>query len=174
MANVVCVLYEDPVLSLIHILGGLAVKPGSQHTSRVHYRPLDRLERGWLTTDYHPGDVLVFHCLTTHAALPNRGSRMRFSAEYRWQLADQPAPRRVVIGPQAVSYTHLPSVQLADDLADRIGRTLVADVVEHAGDRRRHLALHLVGLQEVHRLVLPDVGAVVDEPLGQRLSLIHI
>jgi hypothetical protein len=25
---------------------------------------------------------------------------MRFSAEYRWQLADQPAPRRVVIGPQ--------------------------------------------------------------------------
>jgi hypothetical protein len=24
---------------------------------------------------------------------------MRFSVEYRWQLADQPAPRRLVIGP---------------------------------------------------------------------------
>jgi len=25
---------------------------------------------------------------------------MRFSAEYRWQLSDQPAPRRLVIGPR--------------------------------------------------------------------------
>jgi hypothetical protein len=81
-------------------LGGLAVHPGSQHTARVRVRPLDHLEPGWLTTDYQPGDVLVFHCLTTHAALPNREDRMRFSAEYRWQLSDQPAPRRLVIGPQ--------------------------------------------------------------------------
>ena len=43
--------------------------------------------------------MLVFHCLTTHAALPNREGRLRFSAEYRWQLADQPAPRRLVLGP---------------------------------------------------------------------------
>ena len=81
-------------------LGGLAVLPGSQHSSRVAAVPLDRLERGWRTTDYEPGDVLVFHCMTTHAALPNRQERMRFSAEYRWQLADQPAPRRMVLGPQ--------------------------------------------------------------------------
>jgi hypothetical protein len=65
----------------------------------VRYRPLDKLEAGWVTTDYQAGDVIVFHCLTTHAALPNRERRMRFSAEYRWQLADQPAPRRLVIGP---------------------------------------------------------------------------
>jgi Phytanoyl-CoA dioxygenase (PhyH) len=81
-------------------LGGLAVQPSSQKTSRVRYRALHHLERGWVTTDYEPGDVLVFHCLTTHAALPNQESRMRFSAEYRWQLSDQPAPRRLVIGPQ--------------------------------------------------------------------------
>lgn len=81
-------------------LGGLAVEPGSQHTTRVDHRPLDRLEPGWVTTDYQPGDVLVFHCLTTHAALPNREGHMRFSAEYRWQLADQPAPRRLVMGPR--------------------------------------------------------------------------
>jgi hypothetical protein len=80
-------------------LGGLAVSPGSQHSTAVRYRPLGRLEPGWLTTDYQPGDVLVFHCLTTHAALPNREERIRLSAEYRWQLADQPAPRRMVIGP---------------------------------------------------------------------------
>ena len=80
-------------------LGGLAVLPGSQLSSQVRHRPLDRLEDGWRTADYRPGDVLVFHCLTTHAALPNRENRLRFSAEYRWQLADQPAPRRLVSGP---------------------------------------------------------------------------
>lgn len=89
-----------PLGDVPRALGGLAVQPGSQTTSRVRYRPLNELEPGWLTTDYQPGDVLVFHCLTTHAALPNREARMRFSAEYRWQLADQPAPRRMVMGPQ--------------------------------------------------------------------------
>ena len=80
-------------------LGGLALLPGSQTSAQVRHRPLERLERGWRTADYEPGDVLVFHCLTTHAALPNREARLRFSAEYRWQLADRPAPRRMVIGP---------------------------------------------------------------------------
>jgi hypothetical protein len=89
-----------PLIPIPRSLGGLAVWPGSQHSSRVRYRPLNRLERGWKTTDYQLGDVLVFHCLTTHAALPNQEHRMRISAEYRWQLADQPAPRRVIIGAQ--------------------------------------------------------------------------
>jgi Phytanoyl-CoA dioxygenase (PhyH) len=88
-----------PLGAVPQSLGGLAVRPGSQHTTAVRYRPLRRLEAGWRSTDYEPGDVLVFHCLTTHAALPNREGRMRFSAEYRWQLSDQPAPRRMVIGP---------------------------------------------------------------------------
>ncbi|MGO8863964.1 MAG: phytanoyl-CoA dioxygenase family protein [Acidimicrobiales bacterium] len=88
-----------PLVDVPASLGGLAVQPGSQRTSRVRYRPLDHLERGWATTDYEPGDVLVFHCLTTHAALPNREHRLRVSAEYRWQLADQPVPQRVALGP---------------------------------------------------------------------------
>jgi hypothetical protein len=88
-----------PLGDVPRTLGGLAVLPGSQHTALVRQRPLTRLERGWVTTDYEAGDVLVFHCLTTHAALPNREERMRFSAEFRWQLADQPVPRRMVIGP---------------------------------------------------------------------------
>ena len=89
-----------PLGEVPRTLGGLALRPGSQHTTRVRHHQLDRVEPGWVTTDYEPGDVLVFHCLTTHAALPNHEARMRFSAEYRWQLADQPAPRRLVIGPQ--------------------------------------------------------------------------
>ena len=89
-----------PLGDVPRTLGGIAVQPGSQHTSRVNHRPLDDLPPGWVTTDYQAGDVLVFHCLTTHAALPNQEPRMRFSGEYRWQLADQPAPRRMVTGPQ--------------------------------------------------------------------------
>jgi hypothetical protein len=89
-----------PLGEVPRTLGGLAVHPGSQRSTTVRYRPLTHLEPGWVTTDYEPGDVIVFHCLTTHAALPNRESRMRISAEYRWQLADQPVPRRLVLGPQ--------------------------------------------------------------------------
>ena len=73
--------------------------PGASTARAFSHRPLDWLEPGWATTDYRAGDVLVLHCLTTHAALPNRTGRMRVSGEYRWQLADQPAPRRMVIGP---------------------------------------------------------------------------
>jgi hypothetical protein len=88
-----------PLQSIPTRLGGLALQPGSQTSARVRHRPLDRLERGWRTTDYEPGDVLIFHCLTTHAALPNRQQRLRISAEYRWQLANMPTPRRMVLGP---------------------------------------------------------------------------
>jgi Phytanoyl-CoA dioxygenase (PhyH) len=89
-----------PLGDVPRTLGGLALEPGSQHRAAVRPRPLDTLPNGWLTTDYRAGDVLVFHCLTTHAALANMEQRMRFSAEYRWQLADQPAPKRLVIGPK--------------------------------------------------------------------------
>jgi hypothetical protein len=88
-----------PLGDVPRTLGGLAVCPGSHHSVRVRPRPFDRLEPGWVTADYEAGDVLLFHCLTTHAALPNRENRLRFSGEYRWQCADQPAPRRMVIGP---------------------------------------------------------------------------
>jgi hypothetical protein len=88
-----------PLQSIPTRLGGLALQPGSQTSTRVRPRPLGRLERGWRTTDYEPGDVLIFHCLTTHAALPNHEERLRISAEYRWQMTDLPAPRRMVLGP---------------------------------------------------------------------------
>jgi hypothetical protein len=87
-----------PLESIPTRLGGLALQPGSQTSTRVRHRPLDRLERGWRTTDYEPGDVLIFHCLTTHAALPNHEERLRISAEYRWQMKDLPTPRRMVLG----------------------------------------------------------------------------
>jgi hypothetical protein len=115
-------------------LGGLALRPGSQLSPPERYRPLRHLEPGWCSTDYEPGDVLVFHCLTTHAALPNREARLRFSAEYRWQLSDQPAPRRMAIGLNGheigsrlfgrADWWHsvLPGLALFDDGGDRRDR----------------------------------------------------
>lgn len=74
-------------------LGGLAILPGSQNegvVARLHrVNPED--ER-WATTDYQVGDVLIFHCLTAHAALPNRTERLRLSGDYRWQTTAQEIP----------------------------------------------------------------------------------
>ncbi len=91
-----------PLVDTPQALGGLALRPGSQRTATVAHRVLDRLPPGWATADYRPGDVLLFHCLTAHGALPNRTDRLRLSAELRWQTADRPAPRRAVLGPAGV------------------------------------------------------------------------
>ena len=86
-----------PLVDVPAGLGGLAIRSGTQRHAAFLPRPMNASERGWSTTDYRPGDVLVFHCLTSHAALPNRQEHLRVSAEYRWQLADDPAPRRLVL-----------------------------------------------------------------------------
>ena len=80
-------------------LGGLAVLPGSHLGPPLRPRVLGPRERGWATTDYRAGDVLVFHCLTSHAALPNRDVSLRLSGDFRWQRPDQPAPAQLVLGP---------------------------------------------------------------------------
>ena len=81
-------------------LGGLAVLPGSQCTPphRASAASSGSSPDG-ARADFEAGDVVILHCMTTHASLPNLEPRLRFSAEFRWQLADQPAPRRMVLGP---------------------------------------------------------------------------
>jgi len=79
--------------------GGLAVRPGSHLGPPQHPHVLGPGERGWATTNYRAGDVLVFHCLTSHAALPNRDTALRLSGDFRWQRSDQPAPVQLVLGP---------------------------------------------------------------------------
>jgi ectoine hydroxylase-related dioxygenase (phytanoyl-CoA dioxygenase family) len=43
--------------------------------------------------------VLIFHCLTPHAALPNTDSALRVSGDFRWQAPDHPAPSELVLRP---------------------------------------------------------------------------
>ena len=88
-----------PLMGVSPRLGGLAVQPGGHHWPPVPPRPLGGSEPGWATTSYQPGDVLLFHCLTPHAALPNTGSVLRISGDFRWQTPDCPAPSELVLGP---------------------------------------------------------------------------
>jgi Phytanoyl-CoA dioxygenase (PhyH) len=88
-----------PLMDVPASLGGLAVLPGSHLGPPQGAKLLRADEPGWATTEYRPGDVLLFHCLTSHAALPNHTDRLRLSADLRWQAADQPAPAELVLGP---------------------------------------------------------------------------
>ncbi len=88
-----------PLMDIPVQVGGLAVQPGSHLGPPQRPRLLEPGQRGWASTDYQPGDVLIFHCLTAHAALPNRSQALRISGDFRWQRADRPAPEQMVLGP---------------------------------------------------------------------------
>jgi hypothetical protein len=87
-----------PLMNIPVSVGGLAVRPGGQLGPPRRPRVLNLTEKGWATADYEPGDAIVFHCLTPHAALPNNGSWLRLSGDFRWQRASQPAPAELVFG----------------------------------------------------------------------------
>ncbi|MGH3125886.1 MAG: phytanoyl-CoA dioxygenase family protein, partial [Streptosporangiaceae bacterium] len=88
-----------PLTDIPVALGGLAVRPGGHRDRPRRPRPLGGAERGWATTGYHAGDVIIFHCLTPHAALPNAGHELRLSADFRWQWPGVPAPAEMILGP---------------------------------------------------------------------------
>ena len=90
-----------PLMDIPVRIGGLAVQPGGHLGPPRPPRPLNQSEPGWATTSYEPGDVILFHCLTPHAALPNTGSALRISGDFRWQRPDQPAPGEMILGPRA-------------------------------------------------------------------------
>jgi len=89
-----------PLMDIPVRIGGLAVRPGGHLGPPRPPRPLSPSEPDWATTSYEPGDVIIFHCLTPHAALPNTGSALRISGDFRWQRPDQPAPAELILGPR--------------------------------------------------------------------------
>ena len=88
-----------PLMDIPPVLGGLAIRPGGHLGTLQRPRLLSPAERHWATAHYHPGDVLLFHCLTPHAALPNNGTALRLSGDFRWQRPDRPAPAELILGP---------------------------------------------------------------------------
>jgi hypothetical protein len=93
-----------PLIDIPARLGGLAVRPGGHLGPPQRPRPLSLAEPGWATATYRPGDVIIFHCLTPHAALPNTGTVLRLSGDFRWQRPnDGPVPAELILGPASRS-----------------------------------------------------------------------
>jgi ectoine hydroxylase-related dioxygenase (phytanoyl-CoA dioxygenase family) len=44
----------------------------------------------WIGGEFAPGDILIFHSLTVHRALPNRTDRLRLSVDFRYQPLSLP------------------------------------------------------------------------------------
>lgn len=79
-----------PLLACPPQRAGLCVLPGSQHGPLEH--PTDLRHPGWATTTFAPGDALILHCYTVHAALPNHTDTLRLSVDSRWQALAEPLP----------------------------------------------------------------------------------
>jgi 1-deoxypentalenic acid 11beta-hydroxylase len=96
-----------PLMEIDDSVGGLAVARGSHlgglrdhvETENVSYIlkgrkqkgvPIDIIEEEWVTADYKPGDVLIFHCHTLHRGLPNSSDKVRLSLDVRCQPSRRP------------------------------------------------------------------------------------
>jgi hypothetical protein len=90
-----------PLMEIPRELGGLAVLPSSHRAGLTAPTVLREDESGWATADYRPGDVLAFHCLTSHAAQQNRTDRLRLSGDFRWQVSQDPVPAGWVFDPNS-------------------------------------------------------------------------
>jgi 1-deoxypentalenic acid 11beta-hydroxylase len=94
-----------PLMDIDEEVGGLCVAAGShlgglrEHIEDENYEsyiltgrkqkaiPLDTIQQEWLTTDYRPGDAILFHSHTIHRSLPNRSNLLRLSIDARAQPA---------------------------------------------------------------------------------------
>lgn len=90
-----------PLGSVPQDLGGLRVLRGSHREGLLPATwradkavgievDVDDGDPDWSSTDYEPGDVIVFHSLTVHGAMPNNTGTIRLSADYRYQSANEP------------------------------------------------------------------------------------
>jgi ectoine hydroxylase-related dioxygenase (phytanoyl-CoA dioxygenase family) len=79
--------------------GGLALAEGLHHSRYLHDAldpPRFRIPRGsipddaWRSSDYAPGDVIMFDIGIPHAGLPNRSRRFRLSLDARLIPASHP------------------------------------------------------------------------------------
>ncbi len=64
------------------------------HFSKDPLEMVTKFGGRWSTTEFHPGDVLIFGMHILHASLANRSDRYRISADTRYQLASDPFDER--------------------------------------------------------------------------------
>lgn len=75
------------------------VKGGWSHPGYLTNNPVslrEKLGGRWLTTEWHPGDLLTFKMTLIHGSLDNQTDTVRLSSDTRYQRASQPADARWV------------------------------------------------------------------------------
>jgi ectoine hydroxylase-related dioxygenase (phytanoyl-CoA dioxygenase family) len=55
---------------------------------------VDRFGGRWLTTEFEPGDVMVFGMYMMHGSIANASNNYRISCDTRYQLASEPMDER--------------------------------------------------------------------------------
>lgn len=114
-----------PLMNIPVAVGGLALRPGSHRGPPVPLALLEDHQTGWATADFLVGDVLLFHCLSVHAALPNESPDLRMSVDFRWVPANERVSRLLVYGAGDAlvhhpSTAHIPTTaRLVTDLEAR-------------------------------------------------------
>jgi len=97
-----------PLMEINGEIGGLAVSPGSHIRGELDHGGgsvassakgvkekkvfgLDAESRSWVTSDFEPGDAVIFTSLTVHRGILNRSDRIRLSCDFRYQRVDDSA-----------------------------------------------------------------------------------
>ena len=97
-----------PLMEIDQQIGGLTVAPGSHRRGELDHGGgsvassakaikekkvfgLDAESLSWATSDFHPGDSVIFTSLTVHRGILNRSDRIRLSCDFRYQLVDDSA-----------------------------------------------------------------------------------
>jgi ectoine hydroxylase-related dioxygenase (phytanoyl-CoA dioxygenase family) len=85
-------LHDCPIdtgpLKLIEGSHRLGIKEHQRDDLHVPEIPMPNVDDdGWISGQINAGDVLIFHSLTVHAAMPNISDRMRISLDCRFQDA---------------------------------------------------------------------------------------
>ncbi len=78
-----------PLHDLSEAHGPLAVWPGSAARGPLPHSDggvgVNIADDAWVSGALRAGDVVLFHCLTVHRALPNRSEHARLSADFRYR-----------------------------------------------------------------------------------------
>lgn len=90
-----------PMRDVVPNHGGFAVARGTHKAGLLHHEAYDfKIRRetvpddAWRSIDFKAGDVLMFHWMTVHAALPNESDEIRTSIDIRAIPAHSPQPIR--------------------------------------------------------------------------------
>lgn len=159
-----------PLMDIDESVGGLAVARGSHRAGlRDHIEqedaesyvfigrkqkgvPLATVGEEWLTADYEPGQVLVFHSHTVHRALPNRSALVRLSLDARCQPARTPTTfqARSTMLELRRFRSDVHALALAAGLSEPVFEQVVAEMMKHGLPAERAAVERVAGPQE-HR-----------------------